>query len=151
MADILIDSSVDAFTNDPREGSRSRLVVETNSSNIYVFYTDGDGSIVYKKSTDGGQTWGSVVTVAADATYDPSCVCVWFDKWTTGDSGTKIHIVFGDKTNEDIIYRSLDTASDTLSSAVIVATPTDLGSPDGSFFTQITKARGGNLYIYYSG
>lgn len=149
MADILIDSSVDAFMNDPLEGVRSRLLVDKDSSTLYLFYPDSDRSLNYKKSTDGGQTWGTNVEISA-AANSGQCICVWYDKWTSGDTGTKIHIAYENNTDDDVWYRSLDVSSDTLSSAVAVALGTNIGN-DGSNFVQITKARGGNLYVYYSG
>ena len=149
MADILIDNDVHAWSNDNRQGNRARFTVDVDGLTIYQFFSGGDEGLYYRKSTNGGSTWGSRVTVVAQ-TQDIEYPSVWFDKWTTGVTGTRIHIAYGRKDIDDIYYNYLDTSNDSLGTAVAVATYSDLGT-NGNGKLSITKARGGNLYIAYSG
>lgn len=119
-------------------------VVEVGASR-YVFYIDGSSSndLCYRKSTNRGRTWGSKVTIHA-ATYE--WLSIWFDKWTPGDSGTKIHIAAVDSGADDVNYFSLDTASDTLGNggtAIVIFNGASTASTGGE--VTISKARGGNL------
>ncbi len=114
MADVTIDASVGAGL----KAIVLRSVVETDKDTIYVFYPDSTTNIFYRKSTDGGATWGSTVTVYAGNTVE--CVDIHADWWTPGDLGTKVYIAWmartgGTSTRE---YRSLDTDGDTLGTAV---------------------------------
>jgi hypothetical protein len=122
----------------------------------YVFYlqTSGTSGIYYVKTTDGGLTWSAAVKVNPEA---GNIICkgasLWFDKWTPGDTGTKIHINWGDQTDQNVFfgtayyyYRSLDTATDTLSAApVLIVSSVNGGGLSGGPPT-ITKARNGYLY-----
>lgn len=149
MADIAIDSSVSTILERAKEGGTAFMLVDVSSSNIYQFYKDSGGALVYSKSTDGGATWGAAVEVASNATYGPFMPSIWYDKWTSGDTGTKIHIAFGDTVNSRIYYINLDTASDTLSTPVIAEDIAGLGSDDSNA-TKIVKDRGGYLYIAWA-
>lgn len=84
-AEITIDSSVNASN----ESQKGRTLVWTSQTTGYFFYVDNStNDLVYVKTTNGGRTWGSIVTVNSGSV---SKVSVWYDKWTTGDNGTKIH------------------------------------------------------------
>lgn len=124
-----------------------RSVVFVSTMVGYFFYIEtGTGAFVYSKTTDGGATWGAAVTVKSAATqcaYD-----VWFDQWTPGDSGTKIHLTYFDVTNDDVFYRSLDTASDTLGTERTVFNGATAIAGRGNF-SSITKTRSGLLYVAY--
>lgn len=151
MADITIDSSVNANNEFPGEnGTTSFMTIDVSPLILYHFYQDASGDLVYSKSTDGGATWGAAVTVNVDGTVAYCAPSVWFDKWTSGDTGTKIHIAYITLSGTTgVAYRSLDTASDTLSSATQVVSATT--GFDNSNITHIVKDRGGYLYIVYSG
>ncbi len=85
--------------------------------------------------------------VASNTAYAFSC---WFDKWTPGDAGTKIHIswmdVSGGTSAAIVKYRALDTSNDTFGSQITVASGLSI-SVAASSVSGITKARGGYLYI----
>jgi len=145
MADISIISPTEvlgrrypaAHTNGP---------VWTSSSVGYFFYIrEGtNNQLFYKKTTDGGETWGSEVTVTSAA---GNAFSIWFDKWTNGDTGDLIHITT-DNTFAAIGYSNLDTTTDTLSTEIEVVDLSASHSGDwNSKHLTITKARGGNLYI----
>lgn len=112
----------------------------------YFFYTDANSDFAYRKTTDGGLTWGSAVLVSGAETivgYD-----VWYDQWTPGDTGRLIHIWFFGTTGDDIIYRALNTTNDTLTSAVTVFNGATAVAGRGTFVSG-AKMRGGNLYCCF--
>ena len=99
----------------------SPTTVFTTESIGYAFYIDSNGTVAYKKTTNGGASWGTSVTVHNVTTSVR--VAVWFDQWTPGDTtGTIIHIVVTDTTNDEIYYGTLDTATDTLVTPVVITT-----------------------------
>lgn len=117
----------------------------------YVFYQRNDdflrGSGWYVKTTDGGQTWGSPVQVNTEAPainrfLGFSC---WFDQWTPGNTGTKIHITWNDRTAVKQKYRSLDTSTDTFGAQTNVNA--GVITADTTYRSSIAKARGGNIYV----
>lgn len=141
MADVVIDATV-ANTYDPR-CAWSHMVVSTSASVLYAFGLDGTLDFGYWKSSDSGATWGTHV-VLANGTHT-GCA-IWFDKWTRGDSGTKVHCTWAEDTDATLHYRALDTSDDSLGTDTTVYTGTDVVSPTRA---SITKARGGNLYIAF--
>lgn len=123
--------------------------VWTSGTTGYVFYLDTvNGVLKYSKSTDSGATWGTGVTVSSGGNGTAYHADIWYDQWTPGDSGSKIHIVWirVDGT-DDFAYRSLDTSSDTLSTETLLLTDVDSTGQTGwnTGICSITKARGGNL------
>lgn len=142
MADVTIEADVVLDTN--RAFGTGPAMVWVSTTTGYKFLIDvNSDDLVYRKTTDSGQTWGSQVTVRTGTVEQ--CT-VWFDKWTEGDSGNLIHIAYMDSGIDDILYKNLDTSGDTLGSEITVfngATQSDLGGPRLS----ITKARGGNIYV----
>ncbi len=76
----------------------------------YKFYVESNGRCFYKKTTNGGASWGS----QTQFDDDPNCTSpvVWYDRWTPGDTGNYIHITtlaIGTGA-ENINYNRLDTA-----------------------------------------
>jgi hypothetical protein len=141
MADVTIDGSVSTST---ARGMRS--VVFTTTLIGYWFCIDSDGTFGYRKTTDGGATWGAEVVISAATTnlaFD-----VWFDKWTPGDSGTLIHTWYFDTTVSDVLYRTLDTASDTLGTQRVVFAGVSAVAARGVFVSG-AKMRSGYLYCAY--
>lgn len=141
MADVQIEGSVSTAT---ARGLRS--VAFTTALIGYWFCIDSDGTFGYRKTTDGGATWGAAVVISAATTnlaYD-----VWFDKWTPGDVGTKIHTWYFDTTVSDVLYRSLDTAADTLGTQRVVFAGASALAGRGIFVSG-TKTLSGFLYCGY--
>lgn len=146
MADTTVFS--DAINNEFNHGTRA--VVSTSDDVVYFFYVDetssGNNALNYAKSVDGGASFDCPVTV--ENSERVTGFSVWFDKWTNGDPGTNIHICWMEAGSAAVTYRRLNTASDTLSSEVGVADPGVANTPSWFHKTlDITKARGGNLYI----
>lgn len=107
-------------------------------SYYYALYQSG-GDIYYKKSTDGGSTWGSAQQVNSDIStqYQPSG---WLD-------GTDIHIVYHEISSDTIHHRILDTTDDSLGTENSTA---DLGSLDTNNINLVTVDSGGRIYIMNS-
>ena len=129
-----------------QQGLQANYVIKTTDEIVYSFYCDSTSNIYYRKSTSRGLTWGDAVLVKSGTTAF-HMLAVWFDKWTPGDSGTVIHIAYTETTNDDVIYRSLDTASDTLGSEVVVFAGASTSGTN--ICLSITKARGGNLLVAF--
>jgi hypothetical protein len=146
MADTTVDTTVDPNLNIRVQESGP---VWTDASTGYIIYEDDAFDVVYQKTANGGATWGSPVTVH---TGTVARLSIWFDKWTTGDAGTKIHIAYVDGGSEDVFYRDLDTSGDTLGTARTVFAGVSFvfgGWTSGT--VSITKSRGGYLYVGFWG
>jgi hypothetical protein len=134
----------------------SPTVVFTSDAVGYAFYVGVTGNCVYKKTLDGGASWGAVTPIVADPQTDCGKIAVWYDRWTPGDTtGNFIHILTMDTLatddDDDLYYRRLDTSSDTFTT--IVNTTDSPGSAKGGTFLasenipSITKSTTGVLYM----
>lgn len=116
----------------------------------YMFLKPNTDELSYQKTTDGGQTWGSAVKVTSNLVYTACVVAsVWYDRWTPGDSGTKIHIVQMCRSGLGTVYRALDTATDTFGTQVLISTLSGGAHDYEGCFLSLTKSRGGNLYAAF--
>lgn len=149
-AQVTIDSTVSTAAAEHLGGSPTTVFISQTTG--YAFYVDSAGTAVYSKTTDGGATWGTAVTV--DSKTDIIQIAVWYDRWTPGDTtGNLIHIATTDATNDDIWYRTLDTSDDTLSTGPVNITSGfgyqgTLGA--GTNHHTIAKATDGALYAAVS-
>jgi len=144
---VTIDTttSSDARTNN-NVGSQTVFVSDQIG---YVFYRDSTGQCVYSKTNDAGASWNSSQLV--DSQTDCVRIAVWYDAWTPDDSGTSIHIVTMDTSEDDLFYNRLDTGSDTL---LLGSTPVSMTSNSGQTPTftstanimSLTKATDGEIY-----
>jgi hypothetical protein len=142
MADVTIEGSVLSAT---ARGQRSEVFTSENVG--YQFFIDGaDSDFFYLKTTDGGATWGGPVEIDTDTTIACLAFDVWYDQWTPGDSGTKIHIAWMQSDIDGINYRALDTNGDSLGSQVLAFDGATTATGSG-VHCSIAKMRGGNLYI----
>lgn len=149
--DLVIDSS--AHTNSDFHNGYS-TVVFTNDQTGYAFFVDqdtvavGDGGCGYRKTTDGGATWGSYMPT--DAQPDCFNISVWYDQWTPGDnSGTFIHIATVDDGADDLWYTRLNTSDDGLSTKFSISTDVvnTFNTGAGGSKPTITKGTDGDLYV----
>ena len=126
-------------------------IVFINENVGYKFHRFGvapnSGMCVYRKTMDGGLTWGA--QVAVDTQTDCINVVVWYDQWTPGDTGDYIHIATFDTSDDILFYNRLDTTDDSL--LLATATSTTPGAPvtyaAGTNVVSITKATDGTLYM----
>jgi hypothetical protein len=122
------------------DGGGTIYPVQTNSGDLYVVYIDALLlDVMYKKSTDGGFTWGAAEPVFAGTAVNLS---VWYDRWS-GVAADVIHMAYTETGGDDTLYRSLDTSSDTLGTQTTIFSGTTTAA-GGTL--SITRARGGNLY-----
>lgn len=147
MADTTVDANVkeETYYRNLRLGP-----VWIDEDTAYVIYLDPSNTLVYRKTADGGATWGNPVDITASTGIAKASI--WYDKWTTGDAGTKIHCAYLDSNTDNTYYRDLDTSDDGLGDEITVADDALYDTRDwNNACVDITKARGGYLYIGYWG
>lgn len=140
MADVAIDSAASATTE--LQTGDGRWQVCTDKDTIYEFF-EGTGGFSYSKSTDGGATWAADVPIGSGGII----YAIWYDKWTPGNSGTVIHIWYANAVADDVFYRSLTTATDTLGTETTVVAHATMGNADTLNTLSGCRAQGGNLYV----
>ena len=143
MADVPVDAAIAAASPDNAGPS----FVAISDTIAYAFYGSG-ASFLYRKSTDAGASFAAGVTIEGLGTSAAlSGASAWFDRWTPGNSGTLIHLVYieaGGLGSNSAKYDCLDTNGDTLSGEIgISAALTGSGSAN----TAITRTVGGNLIV----
>lgn len=148
-ADTLIDNSI----HKDEETQRAQSVVFISSQVGYKFDIATDERPFYRKTTNGGTTWGARVYL--NSVTDCDGLVVWYDKWTPGDAASKIHITYNSDAQNRLFYIELDTNSDTISPTVPI---TPNGSGIDTYYLNgysITKGYDGALYAalanYYDG
>lgn len=152
MADVTIFGTGES--NSYVRGSQAGPVWTTDDIG-YFFMVDTSDDLLAYKTTNGGSSWSSLTTVKTGVVAD---YAVWFDKWTPGNTGTKIHIVYidiPDTSSIDFYYKALDTSGDSLGSEITLNAFTATGTATwsncrsaiaDSGAVSITKAQGGNIY-----
>lgn len=133
-----------AFTPDLFTGNTLQSaypVVRPSNGDIYIFYVDLDSAnIHYVKSTDNGFTWSDAIAVATGSNQGLS---VWYDRWS-GIAADVVHLAYIEAAADDVFYRSLDLATDSLGTETTISTLTS-ASLATSTCISITRARGGNI------
>ncbi|MDP1675670.1 MAG: hypothetical protein Q8L88_02300 [Bacteroidota bacterium] len=128
-------------------GQSDYIIRASNGAWYKVIIDSANIDIYYVKSTDRGLTWSAPVGIKTGTNV---CgVAVWYDGWTPGDSGTKIHVAYYEDTTDDVFYRYLDTASDTLGSEITVFAGASATYVNASACISITKARGGYIFVAF--
>ncbi len=143
-ADTVVDSSV--FTN-YNQKVNPRSLVWTDNNVGYILFIDNAGNFHYRKTTDGGANWDTEVSIREGSIQK---IAVWYDKWTSGDTGDVIHVAFIDADDDDITYNSFSISDDTLDGEITVFSGTSAASPVSDWSDagiSIVKSRGGNIYV----
>lgn len=136
-ADVGIGPTINAHFDSV--GAVIRLV-ETPSGVLYCVYIDSGSDVVFKKSTDGGLSWGLQTSIFAGTA---TAMTVWYDRWS-GISAGLIHVAYQESVTDDTFYRTIDTES---SDALSTQTTVFLGASTAAGGTlSITRAVGGNVY-----
>ena len=126
------------------DNPRKNVVAFTSDLVGYVFYADASRDVVYRKTTDGGASWSAQTVIrSTSASNGP---IIWFDKWTPGDSGNLIHVMYVDETDDDTYYVQFDTSDDSASTAVKINGAHTAGALDEANRYYISKATDGVLY-----
>ena len=125
----------------------SPTVVFTDTNTGYVFFVDSPSQdLAYRKTLDGGLTWGGSVIIDTNIAGWTN-VSVWYDMWTTEQTGTKIHIAASDDVSDDIYYTYLDTNGDILKGEMIMTIPGSGVAEANDGPPTITKGASGYLFI----
>jgi len=145
MADVIVLDSAQATLTENRHGLAGPFWVNPTTGYIYLngkaSATDAD---VYK-TTDSGASWAVVDDAnGPEAVGEMRAQAQYFD-------GTKIHVAYLRTGNNTIHYMAFNTATDTWSSPVTVATAFTVSATSTDTHCAITKAVGGNLYIAAKG
>ena len=130
--------------NTALDGISNRGLVQVANGDWYVFWRDNAADFHYAKSTDGRRRWTYGVEISTNIVFFD----VWYDRDTPGGTGDLIHIAYYGDSLDDVIYRNLDTSSDTLAAEVTAFTGVSTAATVNSGVS-IAKSRGGNLYIVY--
>lgn len=139
--EVIIDDTIFDATDEYGAGPAGVFISDGVG---YVFYVDGSSDAVYRKTTDGGNTWGDPVVLDPDKTWHT--ISVWYDQWTTGGTGGIIHVAGAEAGTDDAWYNSVDTtSSDAVSGWVVVDLGTARAPPDGEI--SIAKSTEGYLFI----
>lgn len=146
MADIQIESSTQNYMyyHACRGGP---FWVSTTTA--YVIYSDG--TLVYRKTVDGGANWSNATTIVSNGVLAFDAYADW---QTSGDSGTKIHMAYMDETNDAVRYVYLDTNGDSVGGDDLIETCQDSGTFAANSYrydrvVSITKTRGGNIAVAF--
>ena len=138
MTDITVESNVRQNTD---AHTQPRNLVWTSPNVGYIFFVNGSIDLQYRKTTDGGTTWGTAVTIR---TGSISKYAIWYDGWTPGDTGDVIHICFIDYATDDYItYNSFSISDDVLKGDVTVLVGTLADSAESWASSCITIFVGG--------
>lgn len=125
------------------------IVFVTTLTGYCFFCKNGTSDIVYKKTTDGGQTWGSETTVHTDGSA-MRALDVWYDRWTPGDiTGNLIYIWWFGTGEDDVKFRTLDVSTDTLGTTTTVFNGASASNTGLGRFVSGAKMRGGNLLCVF--
>lgn len=149
MADIIVESAL-AATGTSEHWVHSRVFLTKDVG--YDFFLDNvnNKQLCYKKTTDGGATWGTkVVFYDRGGEGGVACFSVWFDEWTEGITGDLIHVVWLDE-GDEARWSALDTSDDSVATPVNIVSLAVFGS-DGGFndtSIEIAKMKGGNLVVW---
>lgn len=146
MADIQIIPDGSGGWKYVNQDPKSGIIPAKNSSTVaYSLYIDKNDDIVWKKTTalNGTPSIGAAQNIL---TGTVTCLGVWADWWTPGNTGTKIHFCYIESVTGDVFYNYLDTASDTVGTAVTVAALTINGGN-----CSVTVAKSGNIFISFTG
>jgi len=149
MADVTIEAAASAsFSYRAVRGG----VFWTSPTVGYVIYLNVNDDLVYRKTADGGATWGNATEIVAAASCDALAYDCWADWQTEGDAGTKIHIAYMSLDTGEVRYVYLDTSDDSVGGDDLIETCQGTGTfLDVTAFQRhmvsITKTRGGNLAV----
>ena len=145
----------DLFNTTGQYGPSPSVVWVSDTTGHAFYIDDTTDTPAYKKTTDSGASWGGEVELGTDQDWED--IAVWYDQWTPGDTtGTYIYMVAHEtlgSSDDDVYFKRLDTASDTLSPTGTTWTEIANGTDDVTAATtgspSIVKSTTGYLYVLY--
>jgi hypothetical protein len=128
-------------------GAGTNYIVQANNDSLYMVYIGTNLDVLYRKSSDGGLTWGSPVAALAAGTAVR--LAVWYDRWTdpTGGLGDYIHIVSDDSGTDDTSYRTINTGSSDALSTQVAINAAWTSAISGGGHISVTRSVSGNVYV----
>lgn len=127
-----------------QKASQSGCIVKT-SSEWYLFFIANENTLYWSASYNDGFSWSAPVLIKS---LTNGAFAIWYERWTPGNTGDLVHLAYFEGTNDDVYYRSFDTASENLGTEVVIFA----GATTGALATtciSITCAIGGNLYCAF--
>ena len=130
-------------------GQGSRYFVQVPPNKVYYFFIDFEWNLTLARSRNNGLTWDEPIRLAINNLSDIYQYSIWYDSWSDINSNL-IHIIY--VTNAyDYFYINYNVSTETISSPVTVVNyPYSTFNPISFTGLSITRAKGGNLGIYYS-
>ena len=110
-----------------------------------MIFPDNSADINYTRTTDAGTNWTDSTIEVGDC-YKAAA---WYDKETPGDTGNIIHIVYYDGADSYVRYVDYNISTNSLGTAVTIASSVTSLGIDGWIDCSITKSVDGNLYVCY--
>lgn len=136
-ADVLIAQTTGVLQS---SGGGTEYIVQTTTGVLYLIYVDTGSDLCFKKSSDGGLSWGASTVIFAGTVVSFS---VWYDRWSSIAAGL-IHLAYTESGGSDTLYRTINTeSSDALSTQTTIFAGT---SSAANGHLSITRAKGGNVY-----
>lgn len=122
-------------------GAGTNYVFETPAGVLYKVYVNSSADVQFKKSTDGGITWGPGVMISGAITCQN--LSAFYDRHANIAAGL-IHVAYTDSVAADTLYRTINTeSSDALSTETTIFNGTSAAT--GGHLS-IARAVGGNVY-----
>ncbi len=138
-ADVIAAPLVAGMTINYAGGGTNYIVQKNGTTDtFYIFFIDSLLDLSYIKSTDGGLSWSALTTIRTGTLI---AAAVWYDRWS-GRSSDKVRLAYIDA--NDIFYRDLDIATDTLGTE---ATVFDGTSSAGGGALSIVTGRDGAIRV----
>lgn len=132
-AEIIAAGAVDAATYN---GGGINYLIRTNGGVLYLVYVDRLLDVLFTKSTDNGLTWSNPTSVFAGSV---TALSVWFGRWS-GLSDDKIYCAYTETGGNDILFRTIDTASsDALGTQTTVFNGASAVSPAGALTIWVSR------------
>lgn len=147
MADVVIDAQASGGL---ANAINSKFGIFYRDTLIgYQIYFDSSANLVYKKTPDGGATWGSKVNILTNSVYQVDCLCDWE---IPGDAGDTIHFAYVDFSVNEVRYISFDVLTETIGTPVTIQACAGTGVFYNSTLRThhhvvITKSEDGNLAV----
>ncbi len=156
MADVTIEAAGGTFSYSNSLRGGPFWTADTNDGIGYIIYLNVTYDLVYRKTADGGATWGAAQVIAAAAACDAARYDCYADWQTDGDAGTKIHIAYICLDTDEVRYVYLDTSDDSVGGDDLIETCQGTGTFGFAFgfglnryLLSITKTRGGNFAVAF--
>lgn len=127
-SDVLVEGSANANGDRFSQQVKGPYWISDQVGALIYTQSAGTDDLVARKSTDGGQTWSSVVAVEAGTVYGFAC---WFDGQIPGNTNGKIRCAWMNDGDDDFSYAAFDINAGTWSSVVDI----DAAASVSSFVT----------------